>query len=198
MSTSREKELEQRLRQKEAELKQANGELDDRGKLLYKTKASERGLAAWPRAQAHRARSPSAGRRSPAERLQLLPQVAIEQLQQELISLRDQKDEASKVGLPVACEPAGRQQRRPVCLAVDARHSGRVRAASSRPRLRRRAVTGSLDPQVCEEQAAQLQQAVSQLQQFERELSKRAAEATRLQVGAAGARAVLSRRRRHS
>jgi hypothetical protein len=40
MSTPREKELERALRQKEAEIKHANGELEDRGKLLYKTKAS--------------------------------------------------------------------------------------------------------------------------------------------------------------
>lgn len=36
--SSREKELTAALRQKEAELKQANGELEERGKLLYKTK----------------------------------------------------------------------------------------------------------------------------------------------------------------
>jgi hypothetical protein len=58
MSAAREKELEQRLRQKEAELKQANGELDDRGKLLYKTKASGAGgMAARPGGSARAARA---------------------------------------------------------------------------------------------------------------------------------------------
>jgi hypothetical protein len=124
MATPREQELERALRQKEAELRQANSELEDRGKLLYKTKVRSSGPcpAAIAPCVALSAAPERAGR----------TQVAIEQLQQELISQRDQRDEANKV---------------------------------------------------CEEQAAQLQQAEDQQQQFERELSKRAAEAQRLQVG---------------
>lgn len=55
MSSLREKDLAAALRQKEAELKQANGELEERGKLLYKTKVWGPSTSMHTRCSSHRA-----------------------------------------------------------------------------------------------------------------------------------------------
>jgi hypothetical protein len=93
------------LRQRESDLKQANAELEERGKLLYKTKVSAGGGRAQRVARraarlcplpAGRPRSPP-----PARPLRAARQVAIEQLQAELTSSRKEeqaiRDEAQRV-----------------------------------------------------------------------------------------------------